>query len=138
MPAHVEIIQHCIQILWDQVAKCTFRTFVGPGVIIENKDQLGEGPVLLLRHLAIMLCLAVEFGAPWGDSPSSIVVETGTREGLGAEDVLRFEVIIFESDNLADSAWHDALRGTSGRHPPIKREAIDIGGLIMVSLICTE
>ena len=57
---------------------------------------------------------------------------------MGAEDALRFKVTIFEYDDLADSAWHDALRGTSGRHPPSKREAVDVGGLIMASPICTE
>jgi hypothetical protein len=55
--------------------KCTFQTVVGPGVVVEAKDQPAEGPVLLFCHLAIMPHLIVKFSAPsWG---GFTVIESG-------------------------------------------------------------
>ncbi len=38
----------------------------GPGVVVQTKNQSGETPVLVLRHLAITPCLVIELDAPWG------------------------------------------------------------------------
>ena len=76
-----------------------------------------------------MSCLVVEFGVPWG---GFTVVNCGrdssNREGSGAEEVLGFKVVIFISEDLTNLARDNACHGTSGRHPSINWEAVDVGG----------
>ncbi len=54
--------------------------------------------------------------------------DSSNQEGLGAEDPLGFKVVIFISEDLADLAQDDACQGTSGHHPSINWEAVDVGG----------
>jgi hypothetical protein len=76
-----------------------------------------------------MSCLVVKLGAPWGGfTVVNSGRDSGNQEGLGAEDALGFRVAIFISKDLADSARDDACHGTSGHHPSINWEAVDVGG----------
>ncbi len=101
---------------------------VGPGVVVEAEDQPAIGLVLLLCHPAILPPLIVVFCPSWwGFTVINSGGDGSNREGLGAENVLGFEVVVFVDKDPVDVAWDNAHCRTSGHHPSLDWEAVDFG-----------
>ncbi len=42
-----------------------FGASLGPRIVVNSKDQQGEGLVKFTRHFAVVSCLVIKFGASW-------------------------------------------------------------------------
>ena len=99
----------------NKVSEGAFGAGEGPGVVVEAKDELGEGLVFLAGHFAVVACLIVKFGATWGGGD---IINGGgnsrNRENRGAKDVFFVDIIILISDDGPNLAGDDAYGGACG------------------------
>ncbi len=55
---------------------CFWCASVGPRIVVNSKDQQGEGLVKFTGHFAVVSCLVIKFGASWR---GGIVVDGGSN-----------------------------------------------------------
>ena len=99
----------------NKVSEGAFGAGEGPGVVVEAKDELGEGLVFLAGHFAVVACHIVEFvAAPGGGAVINGGGNSRNRENAGAEDAFFMDIIILISNGGPDSAGDDACSGARG------------------------
>ncbi len=61
----VTVVHYGVDVLKNQVAECAFGASNGPRIVVNSKDQQGEGLVKFTGHFAVVFCLVIKFSASW-------------------------------------------------------------------------
>jgi hypothetical protein len=94
-----------IDVLEYQVAECAFSASVGSRVVVNSKDQQGEGFIELTGHFAVVSCFIIQFGASWrGDTIVDGGSNSSNGEGTSAVDAFVLKLVVIVAYYVADLA----------------------------------